>query len=127
MLDQWNVRREPRDPLVDVFKRLKIRDVNQGKECLFKGLGDGRDLVEESLKIFVKELRRCQRAVNRAADSHRNGTEPAAGCRIGKQVVSQNGVQVENGIAVVQNHLSLTGILTLGLLAKGDEPLGFKK
>lgn len=50
----------------------------------------------------------------------------------------ENGIAVEasffygvneklDGLLVVQNHLSLTGILTLGLLAKGDEPLGFKE
>jgi len=38
LLNEWNVRGQPRHAFVDVFKRLQIRELNQGEECLLERL-----------------------------------------------------------------------------------------
>ncbi len=82
--------------------------------------------------------------VDRAVDAHRDAPQPAAGLRIGEQVVCQQRMQVQNGVTietdfvglldehfdgrlVVQDHLRFQRILSLGGLAQFEQALGFEQ
>lgn len=83
------------------------------------------------------------RFIHRATNVHAPIAQPAFGGGIAQQVIGQERVQVENrpaietdllcgldqeldGLFVVENHLSIAGILALRHLSRFNQPLGFE-
>ncbi len=46
VVNEWNIRRQPRNPFIDILKRLKVRQVYDAKKCLFEWIGYGNSSIQ---------------------------------------------------------------------------------
>src|SRR5712691_1243333 len=101
--DQRQIRGETRNAFVHILERLQIWQVHHGEERLLKGIGNRRRRVEDLLETLLDQLWHFQRIVDRPANMHGSNTQAPTRLRIGEQVVRQQGVQIEEGVAVETN------------------------
>ena len=106
MLDERNVRRESRCPLVYIIEGLQIGKLNQREEGLLERIFDGRSLGENQIETLFDELGHPHWMKDRASDLDDDVTETARRLRVWKQVVRKRSVKIENGISVEADVLS---------------------
>jgi hypothetical protein len=88
--------------------------MHHDEKRLFKGIVNGGGRIYYLLKAFVNQLRDFQRIIDRAADGHGPGAQPAAGQGVVKEIIGKHGMKVEDGITVK------TDLLDLLLVARSD-------
>ena len=138
--EERDIGRKTRDALVHVLEGLEIWQLHHDKEGLLERILDRLGLGQQLVEAFVEHRRNIERMVDRAADADRDLANAARSCRIGQQVLRQQGMQVENGIPVegdvlgglhqeldgclvIEDHLRVGGGLALGRLTGLDEAL----
>ena len=111
---------------------------------MLEGIGDRRRGRQDLIKIFLNELRHLQRMEGRALNAHGDVAQPAGCCRIGQEVIGQERVEIEDGVAVkadlvggadqeldrvlvVQDHLRFEVRAAVCLFAQFNETLGVEE
>ncbi len=46
VVNERNIRRQPRNPFIDILKRLQVRQVYYDKKCLFEWIGYGNSSIQ---------------------------------------------------------------------------------
>ena len=72
VMNERNIRRQPRNLFIDILKRLEVRQVYCDKKCLFEWIGYGNSSIQYLTEDFIDELRHRQRLVDRFPDTDRD-------------------------------------------------------
>ena len=89
-LDERNVRRKPRDALVNIVERLKVRQLHHHEEGLLERVFDGGCRCQYLVEALLDELRNFKRMKGGFFDADADVPE-SAGCRwVGQQVVREH-------------------------------------
>src|ERR1700677_3701529 len=144
VFDKWDVGRKPRDAFIDIIEGLQIGQLHHDEEGLFKWIFDGAGFSQHFVEVLVDELGPRERMKDRALYANIDAPNPPRGARIGEEVLCEDGMQVEDrmavearflrfvdeefdGVLVVPDHLRVVGVAALGLLAELDQTLRIKE
>ena len=143
-LDERNVRRQTRNPLVNIVEGLKVRKMHHGEERLLERVMDCLRSCQHLIKAFLDQLRDFERMEGGAFNADRNPPQTPGRRLIRQEVLRQNSVEVQNriaveadlirrahkkrdGILVIENHLGFQPVPALRLFAEFDQATGIKQ
>ena len=143
-LDQWDVRNEPRYPLVDIVERLQVGKLYHHEKGLFEWIADRGGGGENLTEAFFDHGRRNQGLKYRTLDFDGDIPEPPRRTRVCKQVVRQRCVEIEDrmsieadgpcvvdqkldGFLVVQDHLRFESLFSFCFLADFEQSNGIEQ
>src|SRR5207244_1789943 len=78
----------------------QVGKLRHHKEGLLERIFDRGGCCEDLVETFLNELGYLERVEDRTCDADADVAKPSRRIRIGKQVVGQHAVQVEDGVAI---------------------------
>lgn len=85
--DERKIGRQAGRALVDVGKRLKVREMNHREEGLLEGVLDAGQFSQNQVQLFLDAGRGVERTIDTFADLHPVLSEAAFVGGVGKQVL----------------------------------------